>query len=194
MEFDWAFGLANSGSGLNPAIDFTTTDILTSPQPLDCRFPTTSKARDIALDIATAQAELRDSYVHGGPGAIISGLVWLIAGVVAANYGIPYGFAALFFGGLFAAWLLMPYQPGFVFPLASIAVGAHYFGFRTAYGDTTYWVLGSVMCAIGIAAILAKVPSWSAVPFVIAAIEIAFGLWLSWVEMSEKTAAPGMSK
>lgn len=80
-------------------------------------------------------------------------------------------------GCLFAGWLLLPHRPEFVFPVAAIAVGAHYFGFRTAYGDWTYWVLGAVMCAIGVFSIVAAIPSASLVPFVVAGVEVLFGFW-----------------
>lgn len=172
------------------------------------------------MQLATAQLELRESYVRGGPGAVVSGVLWLAAGVIATNLGVADGFTVLFFGGmliypiattivrtvfrrpptskenpggllvietvfpmiggLFAAWLLMPYRPEFVFSLAAIAVGAHYFGFRTAYGDRTYWVLAALMCSVGVAAILVKIPAGSAVPYIIGVIEILFGVWLTW--------------
>ncbi len=172
------------------------------------------------MDIATAQAELREAYLRGGPGAVISGLVWLAAGITATSKGVPTGFVVLFFGGmlifplsllvlrsffrnpsvskenpggttvietvvpmiggLLAAWLLLPHRPEFVFPLAAIAVGAHYFGFRTAYGDGTYWVLGGIMCLIGLATIFLKTPDSASVPYLIAGIEVVFGCWLTW--------------
>ena len=106
---------------------------------------------------------------------LVSGLVWLAAGVTSQLSSIARGFAVLFFAGmlifpisklvlkiffsrtpesnsnsgglivmetvfpmigcLFVAWLILPYRPKYVFPIASIAVGAHYFGFRTAYGS-----------------------------------------------------------
>lgn len=178
------------------------------------------------LEIATAQSELRRSYLRGGPGAIVSGLVWFGAGTAASYSGIPIGFAFLFFGGmlifpvatlivrgllrrapvsrenpggltvietvfpmisgLFAAWLLMPYRPEFVFSMSAIAVGSHYFGFRTAYGDWTNWVLGGVMCAVGIASIFYAVPNPNAVPYTIATIEITFGSWLTWISISKE--------
>ena len=108
------------------------------------------------------QIELREAYVRGGPGAIVSGLIWLAAGLTAIYAGVANGFYVLFFagmfifpiskvvlsiffkrkseskgnpgglvvietvfpmiGGLFAAWLLLPYRPEFVFPMAAIAV------------------------------------------------------------------------
>ena len=78
-------------------------------------------------------------------------------------------------GGLFAAWLLLPYRPEFVFSASAIAVGTHYFGFRTAYGDWTYWVFGAVLCTIGLSSIALAIPSSSLVPFIVAIVEIVFG-------------------
>lgn len=52
------------------------------------------------MDIARAQAEMRETYVAGGPGVVISGLVWLIASLVHYTQGIVPGFAALFVGGM----------------------------------------------------------------------------------------------
>ena len=52
------------------------------------------------MEIATVQLEIRRAYLRGGPGAMVSGIVWLVAGVVAATYGLPIGFAFLFFGGM----------------------------------------------------------------------------------------------
>ena len=153
--------------------------------------------------------------MRGGPGAIVSGLVWLAAGITAHFSGIANGFAVLFFAGmcifplskvvlkiffdrapeskgnpgglvvietvfpmigcLFAAWLLLPYRPEFVFPISAIAVGAYYFGFRTAYGDWTYWLFGGIVCLIGALSIILNIPPREFVAFLIAAIEIIFG-------------------
>lgn len=171
------------------------------------------------MEIATAQAEIRRAYMRGGPGACVSGVVWLVAAVVGALHGVPLGFACLFFGGmlifpignflvrtvfrrapaakenpggltvietvfpmiggLFAAYLLIPHRPEFVFPLSAIAVGAHYFGFRSAYGDWTNWVLGGLLCALGVVSIILGVPQGGIVPYLVAGIEIAFGVWLT---------------
>jgi hypothetical protein len=171
------------------------------------------------IDIATAQAELRASYVRGGPGAVVSGIVWLLAAITASVSSVQRGFGVLFFAGmlifpisallvravfrrnppsrtnpggitvmetvvpmiagLLAAWLIMPHRIEFVFPLCAIAVGTHYFGFQTAYGDKTYWTLGAVMCFAGVAAILSRVPDVAVFPYAIAAIELLFGFWLT---------------
>lgn len=86
-------------------------------------------------------------------------------------------------GGFLAAWLLIPYRPDLAFPISAIAVGAHYFGFRTAYGDWTNWVLGGFLCAVGMGAIFYGLPARSSVPYVVAAIEIVFGCWLTWMSL-----------
>ena len=49
-------------------------------------------------DLLQAQAELRYSYVRGGPGAFVSGLVWLAAAITADSRGVAAGFTVLFFG------------------------------------------------------------------------------------------------
>lgn len=163
-----------------------------------------------------AQAELRWSYVRGGPGTFVSGLVWLAAAWATTARGVGFGFAVLFFGGMaifpvgatlvrtvfrrpppspgnpgprmvietvfpmiggfLAAWLLLPHRPEFVFPIAAIAVGSHYFGFRSAYGDAVYWVLAALMCGVGVAAIFTAVLPMETVPWIIAVIELGFGV------------------
>jgi hypothetical protein len=91
-------------------------------------------------------------------------------------------------GGFLAAWILLPYRPDLVFPLAAIAVGAHYFGFRTAYGGLVYWGLAVVVCGVGLAAIFVGVPGGATVPYVIAAVELVFGLWVTVKEASPRDA------
>ena len=178
------------------------------------------------MEIAAAQADLRASYVRGGPGAIVSGVVWLIAAITATVSGVERGFVTLFFGGMLiapvgmlivrkifrrgtpvpgnpggitvietvfpmiggflAAWLILPYRPDFVFPLCAIAVGAHYYGFRTAYGDNAYWFIASALCVAGIGSIFAKFPDAAALPYAVAAMEVAFGCWLTWRGLSHE--------
>ena len=80
-------------------------------------------------------------------------------------------------GGLFAAWLLLPHRPEAVFGVAAIAVGAHYYGFRTAYGDWSYWCLASILCLSGVASVLFQVPDGGLLPMYVAGIEVLFGVW-----------------
>jgi hypothetical protein len=93
-------------------------------------------------------------------------------------------------GGLFAAWLFLPEHPDYVFPIAAFSVGAHYFGFRTAYGDWTFWILGAVMCLTGIASLLYAVPPRNMVSMTIAGIEIAFGFWFLIVDFKKQSSQP----
>ncbi|MDR6833798.1 MULTISPECIES: DUF7010 family protein [unclassified Sphingopyxis] len=53
---------------------------------------------DTALTVA--QRDLAQAYAGGGPGVLVSGLVWLIAGAVWQLHGVNAAFAALFFGGM----------------------------------------------------------------------------------------------
>ena len=140
--------------------------------------------------ISDAQQDLRRAYVGGGPGVIISALVWLVATITQVAMGTDAAFATLFFGGmliypcaklvssavfrrekeasgnpfgmtvlestiamiggLFAAWLFLGSKSELVFPLAAIAVGTHYFIFKTVYGDRSFWLLAASITAIGV--------------------------------------------
>ena len=168
--------------------------------------------------ISDAQQDLRRAYVGGGPGVIISALIWLVATLVQRNQGVGPGFAALFFGGmlifpgaklvsrtvfhrenesssnpfgmtvlestiamiggLFAAWLFLPSKPTLVFPLAAIAVGTHYFVFKTVYGDRSFWLLAGIVTAIGFGDIFVSQMSGSTA-LLVSVTELAFGLVLT---------------
>jgi hypothetical protein len=172
------------------------------------------------MDVKQAQAQLRRAYTDGGPGVVVSGLVWLAAAFVERQSGVETAFAVLFFGGmlifplallvnrailkrpseskanpfgklvlegtiamiggLIAAWLFLPYKPEWVIPLAAIAVGTHYFAFRTAYGIAAFWLLAAAVTAIGALAIFTSAVPGGIVAFAIAAIELVFGIamWL----------------
>lgn len=168
--------------------------------------------------ISEAQQDLRRAYVGGGPGVMISAVVWLAAALVQHVHGIGAGFATLFLGGmlifpvakltcralfrreneasrnpfgmavlestiamiggLFAAWLFLPVRPMLVFPLAAIAVGTHYFVFKTVYGDRLFWLLAGVVTAIGFGDIFLASMRGSTALFVFIA-EFTFGLVLT---------------
>lgn len=67
--------------------------------------------------LTDAQADLRRAYLSGGPGAVISGLVWLLAGVATQTHGLEAGFGHLFIGGML------------IFPLSKLACR---YGFKRA--------------------------------------------------------------
>ncbi len=52
------------------------------------------------MDFSEAQRDMRRAYANGGVGVLVSGIVWVIAGLVTQNVGLQYGMAALFFGGM----------------------------------------------------------------------------------------------
>ncbi|MEO8659347.1 MAG: hypothetical protein ABI693_12805 [Bryobacteraceae bacterium] len=61
------------------------------------------------ITIAAAQHDLRRAFVGGGPGAFISGLLWLTAAFLKTQRGIGWAFTVLFFGGML------------IFPLSQLA-------------------------------------------------------------------------
>jgi hypothetical protein len=147
------------------------------------------------MDIVEAQRDMRRAEAGGGPGVLVSGLVWLAAALVESSRGVHTGFAVLFIGGmliypvstmlvrylfrrkpvapdnqigravlestitmlggLLPAYLFLYFEPAYVFPLAAIAVGTHYFAFRTAYGDIRFWILGAAIAGLGLIGIFA---------------------------------------
>lgn len=52
------------------------------------------------MNFNAAQSEMRRAYVNGGIGVLVSGIVWVIAGLVTQNISFQFGMAALFFGGM----------------------------------------------------------------------------------------------
>ncbi|WP_428631102.1 DUF7010 family protein [Sphingopyxis sp.] len=50
--------------------------------------------------LSAAQQDLAQAYAGGAPGVFVSGLVWLIAGIIWQLYGINAAFAAMFIGGM----------------------------------------------------------------------------------------------
>lgn len=171
------------------------------------------------MQIGEAQGDVRRSFVGGGPGVFVSGLIWCAAATAEAQRGVGVGFAVLFFGGMlifplslltvrlvfrraapqagngltaialestvamiggfFAAYLLLPHAPGLVLPLAALAVGTHYFAFRTLYGDVAFPILGTIISALGLNAAF----GWIAIPvgllWCVAGVELLFGVILS---------------
>lgn len=171
------------------------------------------------MQIAEAQADLRRSFVGGGPGVVVSGLVWGVAAAVESAAGVAIAFAVLFLGGmlifpislavsrllfgraglqpenrlspialestaamiagLLAAYLLIEYEPRFVFPVAALVVGAHYFAFRTLYGDPVFLLLGALVAAIALNGAFSWVSLPGGVLWQVAAVEIAVGALLT---------------
>ena len=168
------------------------------------------------MTIAEAQQDSRRAFVGGGPGAFISGAVWLISALTIKQQGVGPAFAVLFFGGmlifplaqlisrflfkrspaapgnplgrvavestmamgggLFAAWLFLFIRPGYVFPLAAIAIGTHYAAFRTVYGDILFWLLAGLITAVGVLDILSYVKMPGGTVLAVGLIEIVFAV------------------
>jgi hypothetical protein len=78
-------------------------------------------------------------------------------------------------GTLLASWLLLKFDPSLVFPVAAIAVGTHYFAFRSVYGDRMFTLLAAVITALGALEIFGSGQMGNAMIFAVAAVEAAFG-------------------
>lgn len=82
-------------------------------------------------------------------------------------------------GGLLVAWLFLRLgAPELVFPAAAIAVGTHYFPFKTLYGDRTYWALAAAITLAGLAGIFIGDAMPLSTAFLVALIEAVFGIVL----------------
>ncbi len=52
------------------------------------------------MDFGAAQRDASCAYVGGAPGVLVSGLVWLTAGLIASRFGDKFAFTTLFAGGI----------------------------------------------------------------------------------------------
>ena len=83
-------------------------------------------------------------------------------------------------GGLLPAYLFLHFEPNYVFPLAAVAVGTHYFAFRTAYGDIRFWILGAVIAGLGVTGIFAPATLPIGMIFLVALAEFVCAAILTW--------------
>jgi hypothetical protein len=84
---------------------------------------------------------------------------------------------AMLFAGIFIAYALLRAAPALVFPVMAIAIGARYFVFRTIYDEPVYWLLGGLLAALGIAAMLG-LPIPGNIALVAGAVEVVFAIVL----------------
>ncbi|WP_309629076.1 DUF7010 family protein [Brevundimonas sp.] len=101
------------------------------------------------MNVRDAQQDLRSAYVGGGPGVIVSGLVWLAAGLVEQTQGIQTAFIVLFLGGML------------IFPLTTLVVK---FGFKRAKA-TAGNPLGATVMESTVAMIGGLVVAWLFLPY-----------------------------
>ena len=52
------------------------------------------------MDLKAAQCGMRTDNVAGAPGVLVSGIVWVVAGLVWLRLDVTRAFAVLFFGGM----------------------------------------------------------------------------------------------
>ena len=86
---------------------------------------------------------------------------------------------AILFAGLLLAWLLLPQEPLFVFPIVALSIGVRYFQFRTLYNEPLYWMLGGAIAAIGTGGVLHYLPE-TAVLIAVGVVELGFAAAIIW--------------
>lgn len=99
------------------------------------------------LTFAQGQAQMREAYLNGAPGALVSGLVWLLAGVIATSVSAKSGVYALLIGG------------ALIFPLSVLLTKL--LGRRGGHDadnplgrlamESTFWMLAGIAVAFGLA-------------------------------------------
>ena len=52
------------------------------------------------MDLKTAQSAMRIAYVSGAPGVLVSGIVWVVAGLIWSRSDVNHAFTVLFVGGM----------------------------------------------------------------------------------------------
>ena len=101
------------------------------------------------MTLSEAQYDNRRAFVGGGPGACISGAVWLAAALVMRQRGVGQAFAVLFFGGIL------------IFPLAQL-LSRFLFRRRPAQAEN---LLGRVALESTIAMVAGLFAAWLFLPF-----------------------------
>ena len=54
----------------------------------------------VMMELEAAQSAMRNTHVGGAPGVLVSGIVWVVAGLVWLRLDVPHAFTVLFFGGM----------------------------------------------------------------------------------------------
>ena len=108
-----------------------------------------TQGRAAPWTFALRQLDLRRAYVGAGPGVIVSGLVWLTAGVVDQTRGVQTAFVVLFLGGML------------IFPVSALVARLIFRRAGPAAGNP----LGMVVLEGTIAMIGGLVVAWLFLPF-----------------------------
>ena len=111
--------------------------------------------------------------------AAVAAIFYRHRGKAASNglTGIALESTIAMIGGLLAAWLFLRVgAPQLVMPVAAIAIGTHYFAFKTLYGDRVYWLLAAAITLAGLAGVFLGSALPLGTAFTVALIEAVFGV------------------
>lgn len=98
------------------------------------------------FSFAQAQADMRSGYFHGAPGVLVSGLVWLVAALVAQFYSAASAVVVLLVGGM----LIHPL--GVLLCKLLGRSGSHARGNPLAAlaGENTVWLMAGIILALAL--------------------------------------------
>ena len=82
------------------------------------------------------------------------------------------------FAGILIGYALLQVAPDLAIPAVAIVIGARYFAFRTLYDEPLYWVLGTVVAAIGAFAALRPAALPGNLALIVGIVEVAFAALL----------------
>ena len=118
------------------------------------------------MRVFEAQQDISRAYVGGGPGVIVSALVWLAAAVVLPMKGVSFAFCVLFIGGML------------IFPVGTLVSR---YGYRrerekkeNVLSRTALESTGAIITACGLVNLFVM-PDRTGVAFIVAAAEFVFG-------------------
>jgi len=149
------------------------------------------------MNIEQAQKDMCQSYFGGGPGILISGIVWMTAGLVSQFYSpktsisvfkrsgihdktnllgkLAMETTVLLFVGLFLAYAIFQYNENWFYPVMLLIIGARYLMFQSLYGKKMFWFLGAALIFTGFISIMMQL-GFQLPVLLGGAIEIVFGV------------------
>lgn len=135
---------------------------------------------ELSAGLTAAQRDMRNAYMEGAPGALVSGLVWAVAGCIAA-WSSPSGAVwALFIGGVF----IHPVSVLLVRALGRSGRHAHNNPLGALAMATTVWMIMMLPLAYGVSLLRIEL-FFPAMLFVIAGRYLCFqtlyGTRLYWI-------------
>lgn len=154
----------------------------------------------MSMDIADAQRDMRQAYVSGASGALVSGAIWLVARLAGGSgkHAPANPLARLAMEGTVYMLLCLPvavvvflYNSAWFFPAMLLNIAGRYLTFQTLYGMRTYWLLSATL-VLGAVALVLSGAGPAAGALVGGGVEIVFAVVLFLTHRAEAVVAQGV--